>query len=107
MDELPGGRDPRTGDCFRHPTGATEAVYAVVDGRILTIREYPDAHTFARHNGEAHYEGVDQRLADAPDPLTVAREGPDAWADYLREMRGSDDSDGAADPAGSDQTDDR
>lgn len=70
MEDL--NRDPRKGDRFVHPSGAIEVVYSVVDGRLLTFREYPDATIFEMHNGEANYTGVHEEVTKIEDPVEMA-----------------------------------
>lgn len=83
MDQLPNERDPRKGDEFVHPTGVREVVYAVVDGEILTFRQYPDVTAFERHNGEVSFFGIAEDVADLPSPLDICRDHLDADPDLF------------------------
>lgn len=52
---------------YRHDDGSVEIVFAVDDGRILTVREYPDKATFDEVTGSAAYVGQHEGVTDLPD----------------------------------------
>lgn len=64
---------PSKGDEYIHPSGVHEVVYAVVDGRILTVREYGDSAMFRMHNSEANYQGKNKMAIELPGPLEIQR----------------------------------
>lgn len=68
-DESPSGIEK--GDHYQHADGTTELVYAVEDGTVLTVREYPDADNFKRAVGQADYVGVHFGVASLSDELPV------------------------------------
>lgn len=98
MDPLPSDRDPTKGDTFIHPTGAFEAVYCTIDGRVMTFCEYPSIDQFIAHVGDASYDGLDGEVASLPSPVEMARHGADAFEDGQLRDTGHDDD--ARDPAG-------
>lgn len=52
---------------YRHDDGPTEIVFAVDDGRVLTVREYPDESTFEDAIAAATYVGQHEGVAELPD----------------------------------------
>lgn len=66
-DESPSGTEK--GDHYQHADGTIELVYAVEDGTVLTLREYPDADHFKRAVDEADYVGVHFGVASLSDGL--------------------------------------
>ncbi|MFC7079757.1 hypothetical protein [Halorussus caseinilyticus] len=50
--------DPEKADHYRHGGGTDEIVFAVEDGRVLAIREYPTVAAFERAVGDAEFVGV-------------------------------------------------
>lgn len=59
--------DTSKGDEYRHTDGTREVVFALADGRILTVKEYSGAEAFADGLADATYVGVDDTVADLPD----------------------------------------
>lgn len=55
-----------TANEYRHEDGTTEVVYVVEDGRVLTIREYPDTEAFERSVADAAYLGEHRGVAELP-----------------------------------------
>lgn len=58
---------PAKGDQYEHPDGTTEVVFAVEEGRVLTIREYPDADAFDEGVADASSAGTHEGVANLPD----------------------------------------
>lgn len=52
---------------YRHDDGSTEVVFAVEDGRVLTLREYPDEAAFSDAVESATYVGQHDGVAELPD----------------------------------------
>jgi hypothetical protein len=65
--------DPRKADHYRHWDGSEEIVFAVEEGRVLTIREYESVEDFERTVEDAEYVGTHEGVADLP--------GAEAFAD--------------------------
>lgn len=57
---------PRRADSYEHPDGTREVVFHVADGRVLTVREYPDREAFAAGVADATYAGRHEGVADLP-----------------------------------------
>lgn len=51
---------------YHHDDGAVEIVFATEEGRVLTIREYPDRETFGDATEAATYVGDHDGVADLP-----------------------------------------
>ncbi|GAA0534797.1 hypothetical protein ABNG02_08565 [Halorubrum ejinorense] len=51
---------------YRHDDGSVEIVFAVDDGRVLTVREYPDEETFETVTESAAYVGQHEGVSDLP-----------------------------------------
>lgn len=51
---------------YEYDDGTVEIVFAVGEGRVLTVREYPDEATFERTIGPAAYRGEHPGVADLP-----------------------------------------
>jgi len=51
---------------YRHDDGSVEIVFAVEDGRVLTVREYPDEAVFADATAAAEYVGQHEGVSDLP-----------------------------------------
>lgn len=51
---------------YRHDDGSVEIVFAVDDGRVLTVREYPDEATFDGATASAAYVGQHEGVSDLP-----------------------------------------
>ncbi|WP_224338497.1 hypothetical protein [Haloprofundus halobius] len=66
MDSTAPG-DATKADQYQYQNGTMEVVFAVSDGRVLTLREYPDVSTFNRATDAATYRGTHQAVADLPD----------------------------------------
>jgi len=56
--------EPERGDTYRHDDGTVETVFAVVEGRILTVREYPSRAAFGDAVGVATYTGTNEEVED-------------------------------------------
>jgi hypothetical protein len=52
---------------YRHDDGSVEIVFAVEEGRVLTVREYPDEATFDEATESAAYVGQHEGVAELPD----------------------------------------
>lgn len=63
--EGPNG-SPAKADHYRHEDGTDEIVFAVEEGRVLTIREYPDTVAFERAISEAEHVGTHEGVAGLP-----------------------------------------
>ena len=57
---------PRKADHYRHEDGTTEVVFAVEDGRVLSIREYSNTETFRRAVADAEFVGEHEGVAELP-----------------------------------------
>lgn len=55
------------GDQYRHENGMIETVFAVAEGRILTVHEYPSIDAFEESISNAEYVGIHSDVADLPD----------------------------------------
>jgi hypothetical protein len=66
MDQDGSDCDPRRGDEYAHPSGTTEIVFTVRDGRVLTFREYTSIEQFSEAVAEAAYRGVNDDVAELP-----------------------------------------
>lgn len=51
---------------YQHDDGSVEIVVTVDDGRVLTIREYPDEATFDAETESAAYVGQHEGVEDLP-----------------------------------------
>ncbi|ELZ46335.1 hypothetical protein C464_10988 [Halorubrum coriense DSM 10284] len=60
------GDSPTKAAQYRHDDGSVEIVFAVDDGRVLTVREYPDEETFETATGSAAYVGQHEGVSDLP-----------------------------------------
>lgn len=60
--------EPTKADTYRHGD-ALEVVFAVEDGRVLTVREYPTVETFEDAVAGATYTGTHDDVASIPNPL--------------------------------------
>ena len=65
---------PGNGDQYEHPDGTMEVVFTVEDGRVLTIREYPDTGTFASAVDDARFGGTHEEIASLPPAEYFAEE---------------------------------
>jgi hypothetical protein len=52
---------------YKHDDGSVEIVLAEEDGRVLTLREYPDEATFDAATGSAAYVGQHDGVEELPD----------------------------------------
>ena len=57
---------PTSADQYRHDDGTVEVVFEFEDGRVLTVREYPDVDTFDEHVEDATYVGEHEGVAALP-----------------------------------------
>ncbi|MFC6823439.1 hypothetical protein [Halopelagius fulvigenes] len=64
--------DTSKGDEYRHTDGTREVVFALADGRILTVKEYPNGEAFDDGVADATYVGVEDDVADLPDASSFA-----------------------------------
>ena len=55
------------GDQFRHPDGTVEVVFATAEGRLLTVKEYPDEETFRQGITDAEPAGRHEGVSSLPD----------------------------------------
>ncbi|RDI69724.1 hypothetical protein [Halopelagius longus] len=67
--------DTSKGDEYRHPDGTREVVFALADGRVLTVKEYPDDESFDDGVADATYVGVEDDIADLPDASSFEVDG--------------------------------
>jgi len=58
--------EPSRADWYRHGD-VDEIVFAVEEGRVLTVREYPTLKQFSETVGSATYVGSHEGVADLPD----------------------------------------
>lgn len=65
-DEPDDAAEPRRADSYEHPDGTREVVFHVEDGRVLTVREYPDREAFRAGVAGATYAGQHAGVADLP-----------------------------------------
>jgi hypothetical protein len=56
----------RKADQFEYEDGTVEIVFAVEEGKVLTVREYPDEDTFSRETGGAMYRGAHPGVEELP-----------------------------------------
>lgn len=63
--------DTSKGDEYRHTDGTREVVFALADGRVLTVKEYPDGEAFDAGVADATYVGVEDDIADLPDAVEM------------------------------------
>ena len=66
--------DPTDGSQYRHDDGTIEVVFAVEEGRVLAVREYPTVKAFEGAVAAATDAGVHEGVADLPD-ASVFEEG--------------------------------
>ncbi|WP_101298348.1 hypothetical protein [Halegenticoccus soli] len=59
-------RSPAKGDQYEHDDGTIEVVFTSAEGRVLTVREYPDVPTFERTVDRATYRGTHSGIAELP-----------------------------------------
>lgn len=55
------------GDEYRHGDGTREVVFAVAEGRVLTVKEYRDEGAFGEAVADATYVGANEAVLDLPD----------------------------------------
>ncbi|WP_135807048.1 hypothetical protein [Halorussus marinus] len=58
--------DPQQADHYQHGDGTDEIVFAVEEGRVLAVREYPSVEAFAAAVADADYLGTHDGIADLP-----------------------------------------
>ncbi|WP_246988171.1 hypothetical protein [Halorientalis marina] len=63
----PDESNPTKADQYDHPDGTLEVVFAVEDGKVLTIREYDSVSQFERNTSEATYAGSHHGVLNIPD----------------------------------------
>jgi hypothetical protein len=66
--------NPEQGDHYRHRDGTDEIVFAVENGRVLTVREYRRVEDFAGAVSDAEYAGSHEGVADLPGVETFGGE---------------------------------
>ncbi|WP_254547471.1 hypothetical protein [Halomarina pelagica] len=74
FDDAPPSDEPRTADHYQHPD-CVEVVYAVAEGRVLTLREYDSPEAFERAVADARYLGIHEGVEALPGPEAFADEG--------------------------------
>ncbi len=57
---------PEIGEQCSYPDGTIEIVFAVEDGAILTVREYPERELFDAAVVDARQEGINEAVANLP-----------------------------------------
>ncbi len=55
---------PAEGSEFEFENGIVETVFVTAEGRVLTVREYPDTATFEAVIDDAEGRGVNEEVAD-------------------------------------------
>lgn len=61
---------------YQHDDGSVEIVFATEEGRVLTVREYPDDESFEAVIDSATYEGQHAGVAElSPVEEFVSRDG--------------------------------
>ncbi|WP_138004398.1 hypothetical protein [Halalkalirubrum salinum] len=58
---------PEIGEQYTYSDGTIEIVFVVEDGRILTVREYPERELFDAAVADARQEGINEAVANLPD----------------------------------------
>ncbi len=68
---------PEIGEQYSYPDGTIEVVFAVEDGTVLTVREYPEQELFDSAVADARQEGINEEVANLPsvDAFTPDDEG--------------------------------
>jgi hypothetical protein len=61
-------------DQYRHSDGAVEIVLTVEEGRVLTIKEYPDPQLFADTVTDSDFLGTNEAVASLPDIAAFRKE---------------------------------
>lgn len=65
---------PAIGEQYRYPDGTIEVVFAVEDGTVLTVREYPEQELFDAAVADARQEGILEEVANLPDADTFTQD---------------------------------
>lgn len=55
---------PHEGTEYHHEDGTVEVVVTVSDGRVLTLREYPDSDAFERAISDVERSGTNPLVAE-------------------------------------------
>lgn len=55
---------PQEGDEYQFPDGTVEVVSTIIDGRVLTVREYSDVEQFRESITDAEKRGTNPLVAD-------------------------------------------
>jgi hypothetical protein len=58
--------DVEKADQYRHDDGSVEIVFAVEEGRVLSVREYPSEQRFADAVSDAEYAGTHEEMLQLP-----------------------------------------
>ena len=69
--------EPTKGDEYALPSGSTEIVFLVEDGRVLTVREYESIDAFEQAVAHGRYLGTRDEVAAMPDVEAFADSDPD------------------------------
>lgn len=69
--------DVQRADAYEHPDDVYEVVFAIEDGRVLSVREYPTRESFAQAVAGASYRGTDSDVANLPDVSAFESESQD------------------------------
>lgn len=79
MDENTDNTDDETGPTegrqYRHRDGTMEVVFALEDGRVLTVKEYPTYDRFEQAVNAAADAGINDHVANLPDVEAFADDG--------------------------------
>lgn len=67
---------PEKGESYRHEDGTAEVVFATVEQRVLTVREYPTIERFQQAIGAAESTGINEEVAAIPS-IDAFREADD------------------------------
>lgn len=71
--DVPEDRDVQKADDFVSPMGVREVCYTVIDGRVLTFREYPSIEMANNALLHQEYLGVNEEVGKLEDIVSVAR----------------------------------
>jgi len=67
MSSDPESDSPAKGDEYALPDGATEIVFHVEDGHVLTVREYGSVDAFEQSVSRGRYLGTREDVLSIPD----------------------------------------
>lgn len=76
LEGLVNRHHPEKGEAYRHEDGTAEVVFATVDQRVLTVREYPTVKRFQQAIEAAESTGINEEVAAIPS-IDAFREADD------------------------------